>query len=69
MGSERLISPDAVEHVAVGEYADVHVGHDDVVEVALALVGKEQVGHPHLFRVVQRQVLDSTCRYLSMKIS
>ena len=49
--------PDAVEDVAAGEDAHVDVGHDDVVEVALPLVGEEQIGHPDLVRVGQRQVL------------
>ena len=50
-------SPDAVEDVSVGEYPDVEVGEDDVVEGALLLVPEERVGHPQLPRVAQREVL------------
>ena len=55
----RQILPDAVQDPAVGEDSHVDVGHDDVVEVALAFVGEEQIGHPHFARVVQSQVLDA----------
>ena len=55
------VLPDAVEDASVGEDADVDVGHDDVVEVALSFVGEEQVGHPHFVGIRQRQILDFAC--------
>ena len=53
--------PDAVQDVASGEDAHVDVRHDDVVKVALALVGEEQVRHPHFARIRERQVFHATC--------
>lgn len=38
---ERQGDSDAVEHITVGEDADVHVRHYDVVEVAFFLVREE----------------------------
>jgi hypothetical protein len=54
--SPRL--PDAVKDVAVGINAHVDVGHDQIVEVAVSLVGEEQIRHPDLLRVGQRQIFD-----------
>ena len=50
--------PYAVQHIPVGEYPDVDVGHQDVVEASLLLVAEERVGHPDLLRVGHREVLD-----------
>jgi hypothetical protein len=55
------VLPDAVEDPSVGEDAHVDVGHDDVVEMSLSLVGEEQVGHPHFVGVGQRQIFDFAC--------
>jgi hypothetical protein len=54
--------PDAVQHVSVGEDADVDVVDEDGVEVSGLLVAEERVGHPHLAGVGQRQVAKSTCK-------
>ena len=54
------VSPDTIEYIAIGEYPDVHVGHEDVVEPSLLLVPEKGVGHPHLLGVCHRQVLDAT---------
>lgn len=58
--------PDTVEDIAVRIDANVNIGHNDVVEVALALVGKEKIGHPNLVGIRQCQVLQFTC---NMRIS
>ena len=50
--------PDAVQNLAVGVDADIHIGHDDVVEVTRLLVLEEGVRHPDLLRVRHGQVLD-----------
>jgi len=56
------ISPDTVEHVPIGEYSDVNVWNEDVVEAALLLVPEEGVRHPNLFSVSHREVLDLGCK-------
>ena len=44
--------------MAVGVNAHVDVGHNQIVEVAVSLVGEEQIRHPDLLRVGQRQIFD-----------
>jgi len=57
----RRHSPDAVEDPSVREDAHVDVGHDDVVEMSLSLVGEEQIRHPDFARIGQRQIFEFTC--------
>ena len=52
-----MAPPYAVEDVAVGIDPDVEVGQDDFVKRALLLVPEEGVGHPHLLRVAESEVL------------
>lgn len=56
----KLALPNAVENVSIGKDSDVEVGLDDLVEVALLLIAEEGVGHPHLARVRQGKVANST---------
>ena len=60
--------PYTVEYFAVGEDANVDVGHDDVMKMALALVGEEEIGHPDLIRIRQCQVLQFTCDRYSRSV-
>ena len=53
--------PNAVENGAIGEDADVDVGHDDVVKVSLSFVGEEEIGHPDFVGIRQREVFDFAC--------
>ena len=46
-----IVSPDAVQHLAIGVDPHIDVGHDDVVKVTSFLVLEECVWHPHLLRV------------------
>lgn len=66
-GTTLAYSPDTVEDGAVREDADVDIGHDDVVEVALLLVGEEQVRHPYPGGVRQSQVLYLSCKRRTTK--
>lgn len=56
---QRQRDANAVQHRAVRKDPNVHVRHDDVVEVTLLLVGEEQIGHPHAVRLGQRQVFQT----------
>lgn len=51
-----FLLPDAVQNIPVGMNPDVHVGHYEIVELALLLIRKEQIRHPHPGGVRQRQV-------------
>lgn len=62
MRKTDVLSPDAVEDTAVGKNADVHIGHDDGVEMPLSFIREEQIGHPHFVRIGQRQIFDFTYR-------
>lgn len=59
---QRQRDTDTVEDRAEGEYPDVDVRHDDVVEVSLLLVGEEQIRHPHSVCLGQRQVFQFAWR-------
>jgi hypothetical protein len=56
-----VYSPYAVENGAVRKDAYVYVGHDDVVEMTLLLVGEEQIRHPDAISLRQSQVFQPTC--------
>lgn len=45
-----------VQYGTVGENSNVYIGHDDVVEMSLFLVRKEQVGHPNPASFGQSQI-------------
>ena len=40
--------PDTVENIPVGEYSNIQVGLNDVVELGLLLIPEKCVGHPDL---------------------
>jgi hypothetical protein len=49
----ELNIPNTVEDGTIWKYSDVDVGHDDVVEVALLLIGEEEIRHPHAVGLCQ----------------
>lgn len=55
------VLPDTVQDVSVWEDSNVDIGYDDVMKMAFAFVGEEQIRHPDLIWIGKRQVLQFTC--------
>lgn len=56
-GAIPLEIPNAVQDVAIREDPDVNIWDDDVVEVSLSLVGKEEIRHPDFLGIREGEVL------------
>lgn len=52
-------SPDTVQYWSVGEYSNVYIWHNDIVEVTLFFIREKQVRHPYSVGLCQGEVLES----------